>query len=278
MDTATAPDLEALAAELKAAEDAARQLPTFTSRYPAFGNDHGYDVARRVHRRRMEEGHVPAGRKIGFTNTTIWETYGVHEPMWGTMYGSTCVRADDSAARCSLERYRSLCEPRIEPEIMFCLRRAPTSQASPEEILDCVEWMAHGFEIVHTHFPGWKFQAADTKADNGLHGALFVGAPKMPKELGSDLVAKLASFRIELLRDGEVRDRGTGANVLGSPLLALRHLLAVLEKDPKAPPLQPGEVVTTGTLTDAQPVRPGETWTTRLAGLPLPPMRLAFEA
>jgi 2-keto-4-pentenoate hydratase len=66
--------------------------------------------------------------------------------------------------------------------------------------------------------------------------------------------------------------------VLGSPLSALRHLLAVLEKQPWAKPLAPGEILTTGTLTDAQPVKPGEKWHTRLEGLDLPGMVLEFDA
>ena len=35
-----------------------------------------------------------------------------------------------------------------------------------------------------------------------------------------------------------------------------------------------GEV--TGTITDAHPVRPGESWSTRLQGLPLPGLSLRF--
>lgn len=30
-----------------------------------------------------------------------------------------------------------------------------------------------------------------------------------------------------------------------------------------------GEVISTGTLTDALPVKPGETWSTEISGLPL---------
>jgi 2-oxo-3-hexenedioate decarboxylase len=36
----------------------------------------------------------------------------------------------------------------------------------------------------------------------------------------------------------------------------------VLERQPEAPPLAAGEIVTTGTVTDAWPVTRGETWST----------------
>jgi 2-oxo-3-hexenedioate decarboxylase len=48
--------------------------------------------------------------------------------------------------------------------------------------------------------------------------------------------------------------------VLGSPVRALMHLRDVLATQPWAPPLAAGEIVTTGTITDASPAIPGERW------------------
>ena len=42
--------------------------------------------------------------------------------------------------------------------------------------LSCLDWVAHGFEMVDSIFPQWKFSAADTVAANGVHGALLIGA------------------------------------------------------------------------------------------------------
>jgi 2-keto-4-pentenoate hydratase len=40
------------------------------------------------------------GRKIGFTNRTIWERYGVHEPMWGAvLIGRSSVLQENKAHR-----------------------------------------------------------------------------------------------------------------------------------------------------------------------------------
>ena len=69
---------------------------------------------------------------------------------------------------------------------------------------------------------------------------------------------QLANFEVALYRDSLLIDRGTGANVLGSPVSALKHLVALLADDPVNPPLQSGEIVSTGTLTRAFPVaQPG---------------------
>ena len=67
------------------------------------------------------------------------------------------------------------------------------------------------------------------------------------------------------------------SNVLGGgPLAALRHLVEVLAADRDSPPLTPGEIVATGTLTRALPIKSGERWSTRLNGLPLAGISVAF--
>jgi 2-oxo-3-hexenedioate decarboxylase len=63
---------------------------------------------------------------------------------------------------------------------------------------------------------------------------------------------------------------------MDGPLTALRHLLALLADDPVNPPLAPGEIVTTGTLTKAMPIKPGETWTTQPIGIDLEGAELRF--
>jgi len=82
---------------------------------------------------------------------------------------------------------------------------------------------------------------------------------------------------VELSCDGAPRDRGAGANVLGSPLAALAHLLRVLAQLPAMPPLAAGEIVTTGTLTRALPIHAGETWSTTVEGIDLPGISASFE-
>jgi 2-keto-4-pentenoate hydratase len=64
--------------------------------------------------------------------------------------------------------------------------------------------------------------------------------------------------------------------VLGKRRLALGHLVDLLRKQPEAPPLSAGEIITTGVLTDAHPVAGGEMWHTELVGLPLPGLKISF--
>ncbi len=57
---------------------------------------------------------------------------------------------------------------------------------------------------------------------------------------------------------------------------ALGYLLDTLATDPGATPISEGEIVTTGTLTDAMRISPGDRWTTRLEGIDLPGATIAF--
>jgi 2-keto-4-pentenoate hydratase len=144
-----------------------------------------------------------------------------------------------------------------------------------EALLEAIDWVAHSIEIVQSRFAGWKFKLADCTAANGLHGRLVVGPP-MPLRQLPQLGSALPSLEVELLREGKAVDRGVGANVLDSPLLALGHLVGVLANQPGAAPLVAGEIISTGTITDAHPVRTGENWSTRLHGLPLPGLNVRF--
>jgi 2-oxo-3-hexenedioate decarboxylase len=167
-------------------------------------------------------------------------------------------------------------EPRIEPEIVLHLASAPHADMSEDELFGCVDWIAHGFEIVHSVFPGWTFTAADAVAAYGVHSALLLGDRHAISEKPRRWAEALSSFSVELVREDGVRRLGHAHNVLGGPLKALRFLVDELVRYPACEPLRPGELVTTGTLTEAMPVVVGQTWSTGLRGIDIQGLRLCF--
>ena len=241
-----------LGEELIELHEAPREVAPFSQRHAGLTPAAGYAAAQRLHQQRVARGWKPVGRKIGFTNRTLWDRYGVHEPMWGWVYDRTLIEARNDQARVALA---GLVQPRIEPEIAFKLGKIPRGN-----LADCIEWMAHSIEIVQCHHPQWKVTIADCTADNGLHGRLVVGA-------AIPLSDNLAKVEARLFKGGRLVDKGVGANVLGGPMLSLAHLVELLSKHPDAP-LRAGEIITTGVLTDAHPVARGETWHTEVTGFP----------
>lgn len=263
--------LEEISRRVLEAQRSRRQVAPFSRGETPLSMTDAYAVARLAKDARIAAGERIVGRKIGFTNSGIWDEYDVHAPIWGYMYDGTVHDLDGAGDGFSLTQF---CEPRIEPEIAFGFRAAPRPEMDEAALLETIDWVAHGFEIVDSIYPGWVFDAADTAAAFALHGAYICG-PRHPVP-GAGAIGALRDFKITLRRDGEVIDRGTGANVLGSPLLALRHVMDVIAGDPGADGISAGEIVTTGTLTRAFPVAPGERWETEIDGLPLEGLAVTF--
>jgi 2-keto-4-pentenoate hydratase len=259
-----------LAGRLLSALDTASLLPLPTAQEAGFDLDEAYGVADELRSRRIARGERPLGYKIGFTNRGIWPKYGVHAPIWGPVWDSTVVQYDGVEHTTSL---KGLLQPRLEPEIMFGFAKAPAPGMDAAALAGCLEWVAHGFEIVHTHFDGWRFEAPDTVADFALHGRLFIG-PRIPVGRFADLRGELAALTVALHKDGRQVDTGIGTIVLDGPLDALRVWVDAMHAQPQRWPIEAGAVVTTGTITDAWPMAPGERWETRLSDARLPGLTL----
>jgi 2-oxo-3-hexenedioate decarboxylase len=242
-------DVEAIAAELLEAADKAELIDPVTERWPAFDMRDAYRVLDCIARRRREQGWTAVGRKIGFTNTTLWPIYGVEAPMWAPVWDRTIHRAEGGRASVSID---GLVQARIEPEVVLRMAAALEATDDPAEAFRAVDAVAAGFEIVQCHYPAWRFQLPDSTASFGLHARLVVGE-WLPVD--DTMLERLSAFEAVLHRNGDEIARGTGANVLGSPARALAHLTQVVGS-----PIAAGEVITTGTITDAFPVDKGETW------------------
>ena len=138
-------DIQAVAAEVFATLDTGRQISPFSSRLSSFNLEDAYRVTAAMRQMRESRGEMPVGRKIGFTNRTIWAEYNVYAPIWGYVYDRTVHDLAEIGDTFSLTH---LAEPRIEPEIVFRLAVAPVPGMDEKTLLACVDWVAHGFEVV----------------------------------------------------------------------------------------------------------------------------------
>ena len=249
--------IQKAASEIFRSLNSAAQIEPFSKRGIRFSQEEAYAVAREV--ATMRGGHV-LGRKIGFTNRSIWPIYNVHEPIWGVITDKTIEYASGHQVTVNLSGF---CEPRLEPEIVLGLNRAIAQSPSISDIVDCVAWIAPGFEIVDSVYPNWDFALEDTIISGGLHGRLIVGQKYDPPE---NLEEILNSISVELFLNDKIREEGLGSNVLDGPISALKYLQKGIENHNGEPELKPGDVVTTGTLTDAMPILAGEEWSAVFSG------------
>lgn len=248
-----------------------QQIPASTAwRKEGLSQDEGYQVAAASCAHHMREREArPVGRKIGFTNTNIWPEYNIDASNWGYIYANTCKQLNPTeVTSIPMTPQAVALQPKIEPEIVFRMKSAPSSSMGDTELLDCIFSYAHGLEIVQSVYPDWKFNSAETTAQGALHRFLWIGnwlrpAPEASKE---EIVAGLGHVKVDLTRNYELMDRGGSKNVLGNPLNALRHLCEILEKQTLHPPVQPGEIITTGTMTKALSISPGQYWRSCIEG------------
>ena len=178
-----------------------------------------------------------------------------------------CMISPTSAATFSLA---GLAEPRIEPEIVFGLTAAPQpGHGRPDKLLGCIDWVAQGYEIVQSVYPDWRFAPADTVAAFGMHGALLIG-PRRPLRGGEQAWASSLSS----LRDRSLSRRRTHrpwrrpATCWTDRCSRCAIWSRCWPRTPQ-PAVAAGEIVTTGTLTQAPHIRAGEDWSTRLTGVAL---------
>jgi 2-keto-4-pentenoate hydratase len=266
--------------QLLAARANAQQLAPLSETNPTLTSADGYDVARSILGIRTAQGEVAIGRKISFTNRSVWRGHGWQEdtPIWAPMFDTTLRYAEDNHG---LQSLVGAVQPRVEPKIVFKLGKTPAPDASVEAITGCIEWMAHGFEIAVCPFSDWQFKPVDAIAAFGLHGTLILGEPKLLSEATRrNLAGVLADASVSLsCSTGEsfsLRAAGFGGDVLGSPVHALWHLHRMLQAQPEFKPLAAGQIIATDTLTDAYPIEAGQTWTTAFSGVSLSGLTVSF--
>ena len=248
-----------------------------SARGGAFDLDAAYAVERELSRRRQAEGHTVVGRKVGYANKAVWRALKLDTLVWADMYVDTVRHAPGNEATLSIA---PLVAPKIEPEIVFRLKAALSpGLTDPAAVLESVEWIALGFEIIDCVYQDWKFQPTDFVASYGLHAALIVGAPLVVHAASAPALAEaLAAFKVQLLRNGEPAEQGGGRNSLRSPVLCVAELASAISRRAGAEPLAAGDLISSGTLTESRLIAPGETWSATVDGLELPALTLRVTA
>jgi len=238
----TVTDHKTLAQELMAAYSGGQvmTLPP-SARDAAFDLPAAYAVEAELVRLRRTRGHATVGRKVGFANKALWRALKLDTLVWAHMYDDTVQYAVNRTASISLDH---MCSPKIEPEIVFKLKKPPWPEGrNAAAFLEAVDWLALGFEIIDCVFPDWKFTPADFVAAFGLHAALIVGEPlQVRPETIPALVDRLATFTVKLLKDGQLAEEGSGKNSLRSPALCLGELASATSRQPAAEPLADSEI------------------------------------
>lgn len=264
-----------LASELLAARHKGQAVESRpSSRDSEFDLPAAYQVEGELARMRRASGLKTTGRKIGFTNKAAWPKLDLDTIVWGHVYNDTVHLASGNHFTLNIG---NMVAPKIEVEVVFKLKSIidPALASDPVKVLEAVEWMALGFEIVDCPYPNWRYRPADMVAAFGFHGALVIGDPHPLRNL-EQLADQLANFKLRLLKNGEVVEEGSGKNVYDSPALSLGQLARTISAQEGVDPLEKGEIITSGTVITPPPVAIGEEWAAITEGLNLPSLSIKF--
>ncbi len=239
----------------------------------------GYDVAKNIMDIRIAQGEVMVGRKIGWTNRSAWPRLGVGEPMWAPLFDSTVRYAPGNHG---IQSLAGALQPRLEPEVVFMLGKTPAPGASIEALARLHRM--DGARVRDRHLPVSGLEAGAGRCGGRVRHAWRADRRRNPAGFGHQPAAisapslAMASVSMSWGRDGvmTLRGAGFGREVLDNPVHALWELHRLLQKQPQFPPLAAGEIITTGTWTEAYPVEAGQTWTSAFSGVTLPGLNISF--
>ncbi|MGW3614705.1 2-keto-4-pentenoate hydratase [Micromonospora sp. NPDC005163] len=249
VDRATAADLLVEARRLH------QPINPLTERFPDLTVEDAYEIQARQTQQRLDSGRVIKGRKVGLTSAAMQRQLGVSSPDFGVLFDDMFFPEHEPIAPALF------LQPRIEPEVAFVLKRDLQGPGvTVADAVRAVDFVLPALEIIDSRIADWRITIADTIADNASSGGVVLG--------GSP--ARLAAVDLRLMGgnlfgNGDLVATGAGGAVLGSPLLSLVWLANTLGDRNEG--LRAGDVVLPGSITSAQPVRPGDTWSAHFAGL-----------
>jgi 2-keto-4-pentenoate hydratase len=233
-------DPVAAARALRQARQAGRTLDTLLSGSLSFSLDDAYRVQDQVTALRLAAGERRAGWKLGYTSTVMRAQMGIDAPNFGPLTDAMLLSSPALLPGNALQ-------PRVEPEVGLRLGRRLTAPCSVDQALAACDAALACLEIVDSVWAGYRFTLEDNTADGSSAAWVAVG-PSLPLE-------DLASLPVALSVNGAEVERATGAAAGGHPAAGLAWLAGQLAARGLA--LEPGDLVITGGLTSAQPLRPG---------------------
>ena len=190
----------------------------------------------------------PCGYKIGFTNPEIQTRFGLGSPVSGRLISE---RIHASPAQLAAGDLLMLA---VEPEIAFRLHTPLPPTGAPYEtsqLMDAIDGVYPALEIVESRIAHWETVGSLLAIADNAWGSHWVYGERVSAWTPEELVEQEIVAHV----DGQEICRGSGANVLDSPLDALQWLTNHLALRGRT--LHAGEFITTGSCTAVIEPHPG---------------------
>jgi 2-oxo-hept-3-ene-1,7-dioate hydratase/2-keto-4-pentenoate hydratase len=224
-----------------------RQIPLLNTTYPDIEVEDAYHIQEFVVDDFKSAGRNIKGYKIGLTSKPMQELAGSSEPDYSAMLDDMFIPEGSQLARADWH------DPLVEIEMAFVMKdRLQGPGINVADVIRATDFVLPAIEIVDfrvARSPGMDVR--DTIADLAAVGGVVLGGnPVSLRDI--DIRAVGGS----LIINGEVREQGTAAEVLGNPLTAVAWLANKLSEFGVA--FQPGDVILSGSFLRALPVNAGD--------------------
>ena len=213
---------------------------------PELSIDDAYAISLDFLARRLKDGEMVVGKKIGVTSKAVQDMLGVHQPDFGFLTDWMYVDGDiDIDGKC-------LIAPRAEAEIAFILKGSLAGPGvTPADVLAATESIAPCFEIVDSRIDDWKISIVDTVSDNASCGVYVIGSERLDP-VGLDL----PNLHVAVTKNGVPLSEGYGHAVQGDPAQAVAWLANTLGA--YGVTLDAGDVILSGSLVPLAPAAKGD--------------------
>ncbi len=210
-----------------------------TDKVPNLTVDEAYLIQEEIVKMKLEQGHAIVGPKMGLTSRAKMKQMGVEEPIYGYIFNNMIV---EEGSTISLSDF---IHPKVEAEVAFILGKDIKGPGiSGAQVLAATEYVIPALEIIDSRYENFNFTLPDVIADNASSSKVVLGNKlRKPNELDLDLVGTTLSI------NGEIRDLGAGAAVLGHPANSVAMLANMLHR--KGEHLKAGQIILTGGITGA---------------------------
>jgi 2-oxopent-4-enoate hydratase len=245
--TLTADQIDQISEQLIEAEKMRKPIDLISEQFKELSYKDVYSIQLHTISKKVEDGAIIAGKKIGLTSKAMQAQFNISEPDYGIIVDRTILREGKSIPT------NKLIQPQIEIEIAFLLKEDLKGPGvTLPKVLKATEGVIPAFEVLDSRFKG-KFNIKDSIADNASNAGVIFGGRITPIA-GIDL--RLTGMVLE--KNGEIIATATGAEVMGNPVNAVAWLANKLgEYDI---PLKSGEFIISGSLTSAAKVEAGSSF------------------
>jgi 2-keto-4-pentenoate hydratase len=234
------------AAALERAQLDREPIAPLTETFPAMDVADAYEIQLINIERRLTNGSVVRGHKVGLSSRAMQQMMGVDEPDYGHLLHDMFFFEDSDVVT------SNYCYPRVEVEVAFVLGQPLTGPAcTVADVLRATEYVVPAIELIDSRIRDWRIKLPDTIADNASSaGVVLGGNPRRLTQLDVRMIAAV------LRRNGRVVETGVSGAVLGNPATAVAWLANKVHAFGVT--LEAGHVILPGSCTRAIDVAPGD--------------------